>query len=226
MEQGKHKAESNKRVWICALLAGVAVGAVTVPGKFLPPGWNLLADSAALWMVAAFFVASTGQSALQAIGLAMVCLVMANTVYYPLSAVVNQKPVEFGFAMAIWYAGAVAAGCVFGAAAWWWRSRLGVLGLIGAGMPAAVLWAETAMILTTRQYTGNIAVAAVGFGLGVVLLLFCGIRGCKREHTAPRAGAAGKRQGLLTYWIWVAAAALLTAMAGALGYKGLWLLLG
>lgn len=196
-----------------ALLLGAAVGALTVAGKFLPPDWNALADSAALWMAAAFFTAALGQRPRQSAGLAITVLVVANTVYYPLTAWVQQKPMVFTFAVVVWYGGALAAGMVFGTGGYLWRRKEGWPGALGAALPAAALWAESAMMLTTDYYAGRPAAPLAGFGLGLAVLLFC-IFGTKREK--------GALAHLGRTLVCVAA---LTA-AGVLGYRLLWWLLG
>lgn len=201
--------------WITAGIVGTLVGALTVWGKFLPPDWNALADSAALWMVIAYFVAAMGKKVWQSIGLATLTLAMANTVYYPLSAIVNNKHIEFGTAMVVWYAGALAGGIIFGLCAYWWRNRQGLLHYIGAGMPGAVLWAESAMMLTVPYYAQHIAAPLCGIALGLAVLLFVCLYG---QHKWQ---AGGNKSSFMHCLLGLAAAVPITAL-GVIGYKVLW----
>ena len=212
--------------WLLAAVVGALTGALTVFGKFLPPDWNALADSAALWMVAAYFAAAASVRPKTSVGLATLVLVVANTVYYPLSAIVNAKPIEFGSAMVVWYGGALAAGLVFGIAAYLWRCKTGPLYYLGAALPTAVLWAECAMMLTVEYYAERPAAPLCGFALGLALLLFC----CVFSHFKwlPRqadAARGAKKTPLLLHCLFGLAAALPIAGLGIAGYHLLWWLL-
>ncbi len=204
--------------WFVAVAVGALTGILTVYGKFLPDGWNALADSAALWMVIAFFVAATGKTVQTCIGLAAVLLAVANTVYYPLSAVVNKQPIAFGSAMVVWYTGAVLAGIVFGVAAFFWQGKKGLLYYIGGAMPVAVLWAESAMMLTTVYYAQHPLPAYIGFAVGFAVLIGSNLFAINIKTF--------ENTTLVRALLGCMVAAIPITVLGVLGYKVLWWLLG
>lgn len=115
--------ESNKKAItiqiVCALFVGLFTGILTVFGqKYLPGSLNSLANSGAVWLIPAFFIASAGKGKYLSILLCIETLVVCIISYYWVESVVNSHSFSFGgYYFYIWLACAVVAGIIFGAGA-------------------------------------------------------------------------------------------------------------
>ena len=128
-------------VVLCAVAAGVVLGAVDLAGQLLLPyPWANLANSPAVWAAAAFaFGAWVRGGPLRAAVAGVVLLLVAVEGYYLAAALVLDDELAnlWSPATLIWLVAAVLAGLVFGPAgrAWrgdrWWPATIG-LGLLGA----------------------------------------------------------------------------------------------
>jgi hypothetical protein len=100
---------------------GIAVGVVTLVGQeHLSTDWNPLANSVAVWLLAAFIAGAVAPSDRWAAAAGTVTLLCALLGYYVAAATVVNAP-STAYSTAIWVAGAVIGGPIFGAAGNWWR---------------------------------------------------------------------------------------------------------
>jgi len=121
--------DSNKKVigvqGIYALLIGFLAGSLTVIGqKYLPGSLNSLANSGAVWLVPAFFVAMAARTKVSAILLCMETLIVCVIAYYWVEAIVNRHsflPLNYYFY--VWLICAVVFGVVFGVGAFLRKQR-------------------------------------------------------------------------------------------------------
>ena len=93
--------DSNKKVItiqiVCALFVGLLTGILTVFGqKYLPGSLNSLANSGAVWLIPAFFIASAGKGKYLSILLCIETLVVCVISYYWVESVVNSHSFSFG----------------------------------------------------------------------------------------------------------------------------------
>ncbi|WP_062429661.1 DUF6518 family protein [Herbidospora daliensis] len=108
-----------------ALGAGLALGVLTnlAQGR-LPGAWNQIANSGAVWSVAAFVagaLAPPGRSALLRAVLAGLAAELGLVVgYYAYATFVRDVMGDFSWAL-VWVVVACVAGPVFGVAGLWWR---------------------------------------------------------------------------------------------------------
>ncbi|MFI7596626.1 DUF6518 family protein [Actinoplanes sp. NPDC049681] len=156
-----------------AVLGGVALGAADFAlQKLLPYPWANLANSAAVWAVAAFALGYRVRgSAARAAVAATVLLVIAVPSYYLTAVLVQHDDLAsvWGPASLLWMFFGVLAGILFGIAGRWtrlpnWR------GYVGIGLPGAVLFAEAARLLR-RDLA---ATAAIEAALGVLVIAAAG----------------------------------------------------
>ena len=154
-----------------SVAAGVALGAVDFAlQKVLPYPWANLANSAAVWAVAAFALGywlRTGP--LRAAIAGSVLLVVAVPVYYVTATLVQHDNIANVWAPVslVWMAFGVLAGVVFGVAGVWARAN-GWQRIVGAALPGAVLLAEAARLF--RQGNDTRWTALIELALGVLVI--------------------------------------------------------
>jgi hypothetical protein len=123
------------------ILAGLAVGALTVFGQSILPGsWNHFANSGAMWLLAAFLIGSIMPSYRWACAAGVVTLFGALT-GYTLTAGALGYPYTLS-AFAFWGVIGVIGGPIFGAAGYAWRSQDIRQRVIGLGLLGGVFVAE------------------------------------------------------------------------------------
>ncbi|HEY3507206.1 MAG TPA: DUF6518 family protein [Actinocatenispora sp.] len=131
-----------------AVAAGVALGVLDLAGQsLLPYPWADLANSAAVWALAAFGLGLWVRAgAVRCVVAGVAMLVVAVVTYYLAAAVVLHDDAgnavsSFGL---LWAGSGVLAGCVFGFAGHLRAARGFRLAALGVALPAAVLLAEAA----------------------------------------------------------------------------------
>jgi hypothetical protein len=128
---------------LAAALLGIGTGAITLVGqKYLPGSWNALANSGAVWLIPAYFIAARART--RALGVAYCALALASCVfsYYAVEALVNAH--SFPWAnryLYVWLGCALVGGPVFGMGARLWREK-GRFAAWGAALLPAVFLAE------------------------------------------------------------------------------------
>ncbi|GAA4202928.1 DUF6518 family protein [Actinocatenispora rupis] len=167
-------------VAVVAVAAGVVLGALDLAGQLaLPYPWANLANSAALWAVAAFGLARWVRAgAVRCMVAGTVLLVVAVPVYYLAAALVLHD--EVGNAVSAvglaWTASGVLAGCVFGLAGHLRAVRPPFLAALGVALPSAVLLAEAAQraLRPHRGWDDDAWTAVIQVALAVVLVAAAG----------------------------------------------------
>lgn len=157
-----------------ALAAGAALGAVDLLGQLtLPYPWADLANSPAVWALAAFGLGLWVRAgALRCVVAGVLLLVVAVVVYYLAAAAVLHDRADnavsaFGLA---WAASGVLAGCAFGLAGHLRAGRGSWPAALGAALPAAVLLAEAAQRAVRPHHgAGDATVAVIEAVLAVVV---------------------------------------------------------
>lgn len=116
--ESKNSKEIAVKV-LCAFLIGLLTGILTVVGqKYLPGSLNSLANSGAIWLIPAFFVAVRAKRLLPSIFLCIETLAVCVVSYYVFEAVMNSHSFTFdGYFFYLWLGCAVVFGAVFGAGA-------------------------------------------------------------------------------------------------------------
>lgn len=210
-----------KHKWIFVLGIGLAVGALTVAGRYLPGDWVALAQSAAVWLVPVYFVGAWFASRGRAIVMSICCLVTTFLAYYLISVAVSGEMLIVSSTQLIWLGCALFGGMLYGFAGHLWRHTRGLRQSLGAAMLPAVFFAEgIMMLLHVPQYKTNVLVPVAAIGVGFVLLLVLG-HGAKEERERERTSR----------WFWLRARiyCLLLALPitgfGLVGYSVLWSIL-
>jgi hypothetical protein len=128
--------------YLYALLIGSVVGFLTVIGqKYLPGSLNSLANSGAVWLIPAFFVAALGKRLFASIALCVETLAVCVVSYYAFEAVINSHSVVFsGFAW-VWLGCAFVFGAIFGTGAYFYTNKTCYYHW-GAGLLPAVFLSE------------------------------------------------------------------------------------
>lgn len=174
----------HRTLGVISVPAGVALGAVDFAlQKVLPYPWANLANSAAVWAVAAFALGywiRTG--ALRAAIAGTVLLVVAVPIYYVTATLVQNDDIANVWAPIglMWMAFGVLAGVVFGIAGVWARGR-GWQRIVGTALPGAVLLAEAARLF--RLGSDARWTALIELALGVLVIAMVG-------RTARQRGAS------------------------------------
>jgi hypothetical protein len=162
-----------------ALVAGVALGATDLLlQRVLPYPWANLANSLAVWAVAAWlFGALVVGEAVRGAAAGVVLLVVAVEAYYLAAAVFQHD--DLGLLTApttvLWCVFGVIAGVIFGAGGGAVGDARRGAAVLGAALPAAVLLGEAGVMVHRvageRPAAGTLAVAAVEAGFGLLATL-------------------------------------------------------
>lgn len=170
-------------------LTAVAAGALLGPGdllaqRALPYPWANLANSSAVWALAAFAIGAWTASRRERPGAwpaaAAVVLLLAAVETYYVAAVLfldNSTSQLWAPTTLFWLVLAVVAGATFGTAGGWSLERAGLRRALGAALPTAVLLAEAGLLATrpdngdAAYRTDNLQTAAIEVALAVLCLL-------------------------------------------------------
>ena len=169
-------------VTVVAVLAGVGLGALDFAfQKTLPYPWANLANSSAVWAVAAFALGywiRTSRLRGAIAGAAM--LVIAVPSYYATATLVQHDAVAtiWSATSLLWMGFGLLAGAVFGAAgvgahATGWQR------IVATALPGAVLLAEAARL----GHRGEVGTAVIEVALGVLVIMVVG-RTARQRITA------------------------------------------
>jgi hypothetical protein len=149
------------------VLAGLAIGALTVFGQSILPGsWNHFANSGAIWLLPAFLIGSIMPSYRWASPAGVVTLFGALT-GYTLTAGALGYPYTLS-AFAFWGVIGVIGGPIFGAAGYAWRSQDIRQRVIGLGLLGGVFVAEGWFMM---QYIQDLLAGWLFIGVGLLLAL-------------------------------------------------------
>lgn len=168
-----------------AVLAGIAFGALDLLGQVaLPYPWANLANSPAIWALAAFGIGVwVRRGPLRCMLAAVPMLVVAVVTYYLVAAVAlhDSAGIITSAIGVMWAAFGVIAGCVFGFAGHLRAARGFLAAALGAALPAAVLLAEAALHAgrTAHRWGDNVQTATIEvvLALATVVLAGRGLRG-------------------------------------------------
>lgn len=129
--------------WVYALLLGFFVGILTLVGqKYLPGSMNSLANSGAIWLIPAFFIAVSARTKLSAISLCIETLIVCVFSYYWMESILNQHSFDWGdHYFYLWLICSVIAGAIFGLGAFFYGQK-SKLYYWGASLLPAVFFAE------------------------------------------------------------------------------------
>ena len=158
---------------VVALVAGIALGAVDFLGqRTLPYPWANLANSSAVWAVAAWTLGAWLRTTVRASVLAAAgMLVVAVESYYVTAALTQGDSWAnlSGPTTVAWLVFGAVAGVVFGVAGSWWRDGQAWQQVVGAAVPVSVLLAEAALhIRGTAMATAFIELALAGVLLALI----------------------------------------------------------
>jgi hypothetical protein len=168
-------------VAVVTILAGLLLGAADLLlQKALPYPWADLANSSALWAVAAFGLGLWVRAPWWRAAVAgVVLLVLAVPVYYLTATLVQHDAIANAWAPTsfLWMFFGVLAGVVFGIAGAF-ASATGWRGAVAVAMPGAVLFAE-ALILLLRDGDAayrrdNRWAAIIELAVGVLVMVLVG----------------------------------------------------
>lgn len=172
---------------IATAVGGVALGAVDLLAqRLLPYPWANLANSSAIWALAAYGLGLWVRTPWWRAALAgTVLLLLAVPAYYLAAALFlgDRASMLWTPAGLLWMAFAVPAGLVFGFGATLVRSS-GWQQLAGIGLPGAVLFAEALVAVLRGSDPGRrsdqIPTAIIEAALGVVVIVAVGRTGRQR----------------------------------------------
>lgn len=104
-------------IW-ASILIGLVVGVLTLIGQaFLPGNFNSIANSGAVWLMPAYYLASRLESIKQAIISCILCLIGSVYGYYIFEAMWNNHTFTFfSYYKFLWVVCALIAGTIFGMA--------------------------------------------------------------------------------------------------------------
>ena len=163
-----------------AVVAGIALGAVDLLAqRMLPYPWANLANSSAVWALAAFAIGvwvrrGTGRCAAAGV----VLLVVAVVAYFGAAVLfLNDAPATLTSpATVLWLAFGVGAGCVFGVAGHLRAARGAWPAVVGAALPVAVLLAEAALRAARHPggWNDDTQTAVIEVALAVVVAVLAG----------------------------------------------------
>jgi hypothetical protein len=158
--------------YLYALLIASTVGILTVISqKYLPGSLNSLANSGAVWLIPAFFVATLGKRLFASIALCVETLAVCVVSYYAFEAVINSHSFVFsGFAW-VWLGCAFVFGVIFGIGAYFYTNKARYYQL-GAGLLPAVFLSEGLNELVHLPDYAHMIPAIVGrIVVGIVLYI-------------------------------------------------------
>jgi hypothetical protein len=161
----------HRLVAVVTILAGVLLGAVDLLlQKSLPYPWADLANSSAVWAVAAFGLGAWVRAPWWRSALAgVVLLVLAVPAYYLTATLVQNDNLSNAWAPTsmLWMLFGVPAGFLFGLAGAF-ASAAGWRGVFAAALPGAVLFAEALLILRRDAFQWT---AVIELTLGVLVIV-------------------------------------------------------
>jgi hypothetical protein len=181
-------------------LTAVAAGALLGPGdllaqRALPYPWANLANSSAVWALAAFAIGAWTANRRERPGAwpaaaAVVLLLVAVETYYVAAVLFldNSTSQLWAPTTLFWLGLAVVAGATFGTAGGWSREGVGLRRALGAALPTAVLLAEAGLLATrpdngdAAYRTDNLQTAAIEAALAVLCLLVAARDTRQRVH--------------------------------------------
>ncbi|MGH3098137.1 MAG: DUF6518 family protein [Streptosporangiales bacterium] len=172
------RQRSTVAVAIAAVVGGIVLGAIDLLAQTtLPYPWANLANSSAVWAIAAFaFATWVRYGPLRCVVAAAVLLVVAVQ-SYRLAAILtmdNDPAILVSPVNILWLAFGVVAGCVFGLAGHLRAVRGRWLAAVGAAFPVAVLLAEAALFAARGGTTGQRETALIEVLLAVVAAVLAG----------------------------------------------------
>jgi hypothetical protein len=164
---------------VAAARAGAGLGALDLLLQHvLPYPWANLANSLAVWAVAAWaFAAAIAKRPIRGAGAGALLLVVAVEAYYAAAALFQHDGIGQLTAptTALWCLFGVVAGVLFGAGGGAVGDPRRGVAVLGAALPAAVLVGEAAVIahrvMADRLPVGNIAVAVSEALVGILVSL-------------------------------------------------------
>ena len=134
-------------------------------------GWNVLANSGAVWSAGAFLVCAVVRARERVAALAGVVVLLGALVSYYVSAqVIHGFPPGTSIA-AVWVVVALIAGPVFGVAGNWWRETVDWRHIVALALLGGVLIGEGVYLLVEVRTQGNAGWVEIVVGVLVPLLL-------------------------------------------------------
>ena len=166
-----HLNTKNIYKGIYAFLLGLLIGILTVIGqKYLPGSLNSLANSGAIWLIPAFFMASAAEKKLHAIILCIETLLICVISYYWVESIVNQHTfVLGGFYFYLWLICAVIAGVIFGFGAYFYRQKSTYYTWGASLLPAVFLAEGLSEIIHLSEYMHMIPAVIGRIIIGIAL---------------------------------------------------------
>lgn len=171
------RPRSVAAVAVVAVVAGIAVGGLDLLAqRTLPYPWANLANSSAVWAVAAFAIGAwVRRGAVRCVAATGVMLLVAVEAYFAFAVwfLHDDRATLTSAAAVLWLVFGVVAGCVFGFAGHL-RAVYGPWpAAVGAALPAAVLLAEAAVLAGRGGDEGG-ETAVIEIVLAVVVALVAG----------------------------------------------------
>lgn len=103
--------------YIYSILIGIIIGGLTLLGqKFLPMNFNFLANSGAIWLIPAYFVAKFDKQVKRSIAFSVIELEACVLGYYIIEAISNHHALEIYSFTILWLLCGVVGGFVIGVA--------------------------------------------------------------------------------------------------------------
>ncbi|MCR5067943.1 MAG: DUF6518 family protein [Erysipelotrichaceae bacterium] len=127
-----------------SFLISAAIGLLTLMGqKILPDNLNFLANSGAVWMIPAFFMAFFfGRERKQSVVIATLCLLGCVSGYYVSEAIVNAHGLLLNYHVVIWLVCSFIGGLLGGLAGYYSRQANGLKSRLSSAFLPAVFLAE------------------------------------------------------------------------------------
>jgi hypothetical protein len=154
--------------WAATVVAGLLVGiASLLAHEYLPPGPDLLGNSAAIWLALAFFAGFRARSAETAVAAGTLFLVTTLVTFYVMLPVLFGRA-DFPAVERFWLIAALVGGPVYGGLGWLARAERAVLRGLAAAALGAVFVSEAVAYGSTPVARWSL-VAEAAFGLLVPL---------------------------------------------------------
>lgn len=171
------KKTINKKIFfqgLWALILGLGVGVFTLIGqKYLPGSLNSLANSGAIWLIPAFFMASIANDKFSAILLCIETLAVSVISYYLIESIVNNHSFDWiGYYFILWLVCALIAGVVFGLGAYFWKLKSKWYYCGASLLPAVFLSEGLIMLIYISEYMHMIPAVIGRIVLGLILYFF------------------------------------------------------